>query len=300
MKTEELHKKLSTNEFKKYIEKKVRKTIRKYKLCTQKDKIAMAVSGGKDSTVCLYLLKQLGYNIEAVTIDPSIGKYTQINIDNIKEVCKKYDIKLHIVSFREEFGASLCYIRDVLKSKGYKYSSCMICGILKRYLLNKFAKKMKFDCLVTGHNLDDEAQAFLMNIFRSDTKQALKQGPVSGTASSKKFVKRIKPLYLIPEKYIEKYSKLMKFPVNYEQCPCSVGAYRKEYKDMLNNFEKRHPSIKFNIVGFHEKLIMPLKKKQPKVNIASCEICGEATAQEICKTCQLLVCLKTDKKCKKC
>ena len=108
-----------------HIEKKVRKTIRQYKLFNHKSKILMAVSGGKDSTVCVYLLKKLGYDVEAITIDASIGDYTETNLKNIKKVCKKYEIKLHVISFREEFGKSLCYMRDVLRTKGHKYSSCM-------------------------------------------------------------------------------------------------------------------------------------------------------------------------------
>ncbi len=283
---------MSNAQFKFNFEKKVKQTIRKYQLCTRKDKVGIAVSGGKDSTVCLYLLKKFGYNVEAITIDAKIGNYTEQNIKNLKKVCQDNDIKLNIISFRDEFGSSLCHIKSILQSKGYNYSSCMICGILKRYLLNKYAKRLKFDVLATGHNLDDEAQAFLMNAFRNDVKQAVKQGPISGIIKSSKFVKRIKPLYFIPEIDVEKYSKLMKFPVNYEICPCSVGAYRRSYKEILDEFEKKHPSVKFNIIHFQEKFVKDLKEKSKNVKIGSCEICGEPSSKNVCKTCELLICLK--------
>ncbi len=284
-------KKKSSNEFRKYLEKKVRETIRKYSLFTKKDKIGVAVSGGKDSTVCLYLLNKLGYNVEGITIDASIGNYTKKNLENLKKVCKEYDIKLHVISFREEFGMSLCYIRDILKEKGHEFSSCMLCGILKRYLLNKYSRELKFDCLATGHNLDDEAQAFLMNVLRNDFKLAQRQGPIPGIAKSSKFTKRVKPLYLLKEEEIERFSKLLKFPVNYGICPCSVDAYRRQYINFLNEFEKKHPSVKYNIIRFHETMKDNLKKPK-NLKIGTCESCGEPSSKKLCKACTIFKILR--------
>ena len=285
-------KKITNSGFKKYFEKKIRATIRKYKLCTRTDKVGVAVSGGKDSTSCLYVLNKEGYNVEAITVDALIGSYSKRNLKNLKKFCKKNKIKLHIISFKEEFGMSLSKILSTLKSKGYKYSSCMVCGILKRYLLNKYSKKLRFNCLATGHNLDDEAQAFLMNVFRNDTKLALRQGLIAGITSSKKFVKRIKPLYNVTEKEVIRYSKIMKFPVNYNRCPLSTDAHRREYRNILNKFEKKHPNVKYNIARFHEAMILPLKKKLDKEKIPSCKKCGEPTSKNICKTCQIVEVIK--------
>ncbi|MBT4174112.1 TIGR00269 family protein [archaeon] len=278
---------MANTKFVEYFEKKVRKTIRKYKLFTKKDKIAVAVSGGKDSTVCLYILKKLGYDLEAITIDANIGNYTKTNLENIKKVCKKYKIKLHVISFREEFGTSLCYMQSILKSKGHDYASCKLCGILKRYLLNKYSKKLKFDFLATGHNLDDEAQTFLMNAFRNDTKRLGRQGPISGITKSKDFVQRVKPLYLLSEEEVKRYSKILKFPVNYEICPCSVNAYRREFINILNLFEEKHPDVKYNLLKFHEFIAEKVKPKKA-VKIELCKTCGEPASNDTCKTCQIL------------
>jgi tRNA-5-methyluridine54 2-sulfurtransferase len=295
---------LCRNHFMNYFERKVIRTILKFDLFSKKDRIAVAVSGGKDSTVCLYVLKKLGYNVEAVTVDAIIGNYTKTNLENLRSVCKKYNIRLHEISFREEFGMALCSIKMVAHEKGLNYSSCFICGVLRRYLLNKYAKKLGFDCICTGHNLDDEAQAFVMNIFRNDLSLAKRQGPIAGSMSSKEskaFVKRVKPLYLCTEKETTAYSKMMKFPVNYADCPCREGAYRKEYADMLDKFERKFPSTKYNIISFFLRTIYKMKVdgmqdtgKEAKVN--ACQYCGEPCSKDVCKRCEILIALKSNKK----
>ncbi|MFW6311871.1 MAG: ATP-binding protein, partial [Nanoarchaeota archaeon] len=228
--------------FQNYMENKVRKTIRKFKLINKaKHKVGIAVSGGKDSSTLLFILKKLGYKIEAITVNANIGNYSKQNLKNLEEFCEKLNIKLHTISFREEYGFALCYIRDVLKQKGYDYQSCVICGVLRRKIINKYSKKLGFDLLATGHNMDDEAQSILMNIFRNDTKRIYRGGPISGITRDKKFVTRIKPLYQISESEITKYSKLKKFPVKYERCPCSTEAFRMEFRNILEPYTKKHP-----------------------------------------------------------
>mgnify|MGYP006283998265 CR=1 FL=1 len=274
----------SGKQFKEYFEKKVRNTIRKYNLFTKKDRIAVAVSGGKDSTSCLYILSKLGYNIEAITIDHGIGDYARININNLTNFCKAHKIKLHAYSFREEFGKSLPAIRKILKSKGHDYSYCMLCGILKRYLLNKHARE--YDFVATGHNLDDEAQAFLMNVFRNDFRLAARQGPMPGTSNSGRFVQRVKPLYLLSEAETKRYSKIMKFPVNYNSCPYSSDAFRRDFRKILDETEKKNPSVKYNIIRFQETMTENMVMK--KVNINICERCGEPASKKICNTCRII------------
>lgn len=303
--------KLCKQHFMNYFEKKVIRTILKFSLFSKKDRIAVAVSGGKDSTVCLYVLKKLGYSVEGVTVDALIGNYTLKNLENLRKVCRKYGIKLHEISFREEFGMALCSIKMVAQEKGLDYSSCFICGVLRRYLLNKYAKKEGFDCICTGHNLDDEAQAFIMNVFRNDLNLARRQGPITGSGNaqgkaSQAFVKRVKPLYLCTEEETTAYSKLMKFPVNYGECPCREGAYRKEYADMLDEFEKKFPPTKYNIISFFLRSIYKMKDDESLSGgksrddgiavINSCQLCGEPCSKSVCKRCEILVALKGEKK----
>jgi len=281
-------------------EQKVKDTIKKYKLFNKKDKVLVACSGGKDSTVVLYILKKLGYDVEAITIDAHIGCYTETNVENLKKVCEENNVKLHIISFRKEFGKSLCYIISLLKSKGYDFKSCHICGVLRRYLLNKHGKKLKPDVLVTGHNLDDEAQAILMNIFRGQMYVCARQGPKTGITKSSKFVQRVKPLYFCHEADVVKYSQFKQFPVNYGECPCSFDGFRREFKNMFLDLGGKREQIKENIVesfiGFSDKL---KKEFASQSEIGSCNSCGEPSSGKVCNACVIVSKLKEKSKTKK-
>lgn len=275
------------------IEQKVAKTVKKYDLIGKDNKVLVACSGGKDSTTVLYILKKLGYNVSAITVDALIGNYTKQNLKNIKKFCKENSITLHIVSFREEFGASLCYLKSISSNKGVKLGSCTICGVLRRYLLNKYARKLKASVIATGHNMDDEAQSVLMNLFKNNLELLARLGPKTGIGSFKCFIPRIKPLYFVSEKEIKKYSKTMNFPVNYNPCPCRVGAYRNHIRKLLDSYEKVNPDVKKNVIKSFLKTLPNLKKQfKTSAEPEYCKSCGEPSKKEKCMACQILERLK--------
>jgi len=278
---------LANAAFRSYVERKVRSTIRKYGLIRKDDRLLVAVSGGKDSTSLLYILAESGFTFEAMNADPGIAPYTEINLKNLRKTCSSLKVPLHIFSFKEAFGGSLPDLKKKVAKKGLHYSSCMLCGILKRYLLNKKGRELGFSTIATGHNLDDEAQGFLMNVFRNDINRALRAGPISGSASDARFVRRVKPLYFITEEETRRYALLRKFPVNLEICPHSGDAYRRKFINMLDGFEADHPNVKYNIVRFHEtvKALSPGKREE---HIGTCTMCGEPANARLCKTCQVL------------
>lgn len=279
---------MKDDRFVKSFEKKVKDTIKRYKLLNKKEKILVAVSGGKDSTTILYLLKKWGYNVEAITVDVGMGTYTKKNLENIRKVCKDYKVKLHVLSIQEKFGKSVCYLRSVLKEKGLNFNSCTICGVLRRYLVNKTVRRLKADKVVTGHNLDDEAEAVMMNFLRNTMHLSARLGPVSGLIKHKKFVPRVKPLYFTKKSDVEKYSKLHNFPVYYGSCPCSVEAYRRSVRDFLDEFEKENPKIKENIVANLLSMLPKLRKEFKGDAPKACEKCGEPSMYGKCRACLLI------------
>jgi len=282
--------KLCKSCFIKYFEKKARKTIRVYNLINKKDKILVACSGGKDSTIVLYLLNKIfkGNKVEAITTDVAIGSYSKKNLENLRKFCRGHKVILHETSFREEFGYGVCYLRDVLKEKGRELNNCSICGVLRRSLWNKKARELNATKLATGHNLDDEAQSIVMNMFKNNIKTLAKLGPRTGVVEDKRFVPRIKLLYLLTEEETTLYSKLMNFPVVYERCPCSLHVYRRQIGDMLDAMEKQHPGTKHSIVNSFLEIMPLLKERYKEGKIGTCKLCKEPSASDVCNVCKIL------------
>jgi len=268
------------------LEKKIGKAIKDYGLFSKKEKILVACSGGKDSTTILYLLHKWGYNAEALMIDLLIGKWSERNLENVKKFCKGQGIKLHIASIRKEMGYSICYIRSCIQARS-KFTNCTICGVIKRWLLNKKARELGAKKLVTGHNLDDEAESVLMNIFKGNPGLSAGLGPIAGTAGSG-FVKRVKPLYFCTNSEIREYSQAMGFPVVYEPCPCSEGAYRKQIRAIIKEIEQDEPMIRQKLVKGFLKILPRIKKGMPEEKIRLCKSCGEPSRNEICRKCQMM------------
>lgn len=276
-------------EFANFFENRVKETIEKFSLVNKEDKLLLAVSGGKDSTVMVYVMKKLGYDFECVTVDAHIGCYTEENLKNIRKMCQMHDVKLHEIEFRKEVGASLCFIRDTLQENGHDLKSCTVCGVIRRYLLNRKSRELGATKLVLGHNMDDEAQGILMNLLKNKVHLSARSGPINGVIKDSRFVSRIKPLYLTPEKDVVKYSKMMNFPVHYGKCPCSVEGFRNSIKDFLNELEIEIPEVKKNILlKFLERL--PSLREKFKTNKLPplCEKCGEASVEKLCRVCSLL------------
>jgi uncharacterized protein (TIGR00269 family) len=269
-------------------EKKVKETISKYRLCSKKEKVIVACSGGKDSTTVLYLMNKFGYKVEGMVIDLMIGKWSKDNLENIGRFCKEQRIKLHVIDLRKVFGSSMCFIRSKVQAK-HKLSNCMVCGVIKRWLINKKARELKGKKLATGHNLDDEAETVLMNLLKGNLKIGLNSGPKTGKVIDKKFVPRIKPLYFCLNEEVKKYSKLMKFQVLYEPCPCRVESFRVKVRKELNKKEREEPKIKENIVKSFLKILPALRKEyKTKEKVNYCKICKEPSRGEFCKMCRLL------------
>ncbi len=275
--------------FNRYLEKKVRKTIRIHKLIGKKDVIGCACSGGKDSMTTLYILNNIlkpqGLKIIALAIDEGIEGYRDLTF--LKNFCSKNKIKLHTFSYKKEFNKTLDTMLKLTNEK-----PCSICGVFRRYLLNTKARKLGVTKLATGHNLDDEAQTILMNQFRRNIAASARLGPITGTINDERFVRRIKPLYFLTEREVAVFAILNNLKDDYNECPNAALSYRCNIRDMLNDIEAKYPGTKHSIVNSFMEIQPMLRKFFNTKKIKTCKYCFEPCSQDVCQACKLAMKLK--------
>ncbi|MFH1404034.1 MAG: TIGR00269 family protein [Candidatus Altiarchaeota archaeon] len=276
--------------FSRLLEKRVRKTVRINKLLPSSGRIAVALSGGKDSMTVLKLLMDLtsrNPKIEVVTIviDEGIrGKKKVFN--KVSKYCDKTGVKSHTYSFKEEYGIKLDDIMRKVRDEGV--NACTYCGVLRRRLLNTKAIELGVSRIATGHNLDDEVQSSFMNFVRGEYDRTSRLGPIVGVVGDERFVPRIKPLREIPEDEVKLYARLNRIPIASFDCPHAKGAFRRSVKSMLDTLEKRHPGSKYQMLNSTDRLIGLLRQDYAGKKMKYCPLCGEPSSGEKCKVCELL------------
>jgi len=273
----------------KSVERRFRHAVNENKLVSPGERVAVAVSGGKDSVACMHLLADYcrGKRCElvAITVDEGIRGYREESLPIAKENAEGLGIEHQVISFKEAFGATLDGMVKLAVKKGTRLNPCTYCGVMRRSILNQAARELSADKLATGHNLDDETQAIMLNYIRADLSRLHRLGP--SYLPREGFVPRIKPLREIPEKEVALYTLLKGMKVHLGVCPYASGIHT-EIRDFLNRLETNHPNSKFMILRMFEEIKPHLKAAVPEFEMAKCASCGEPTSSGLCKACELL------------
>ncbi|TFF90164.1 MAG: TIGR00269 family protein [Promethearchaeota archaeon] len=285
--------------FQERIEKKIYKTISKYNLLKPEDKIIVGLSGGKDSISLLYNLYKIQkrtYNskpIIALSIDEGIQHYRANCLEAANHFCSKYNIKHHIISFKEIVGKPLDEIVKNSKQTANPRYACYYCALIRRRLLNDHAKKLGGDVLALGHNLTDIAETFLMNVlfkrFYLIANQYIFKHHSSET--DKYFIKKIMPLMKIPEEEITIYANLKEFHYYKSHCPFrkTEPIVRKRVLDFIESFKQLSPEIEFNLFNGFMELSEILYNTQEKKDSDYCKKCGYPSGDnEYCSYCSFI------------
>ena len=217
----------------------LRKTIETYNLIENGDKIAVGLSGGKDSFTLLMGMKALqrfyplNFELIAVSIDPGFDFF---NRDFLNKKCEEIGVPLII----EE-----SHIKEIVFDIRKEKNPCSLCANLRRGILNSVAIREKCNKIALGHNQDDALETFLLNFLYAGNLSTFT--PVSYMDRSK--ITLIRPLIDTPEKEIKKFIKRNNIEVMPKLCPMDGVSKREDMKNMILDWEKKIPTIRANMVG---------------------------------------------------
>ncbi|MBP3386788.1 MAG: TIGR00269 family protein [Candidatus Methanomethylophilaceae archaeon] len=271
--------------FMRYVDRRVKREIRKQIRVKAGDKIAVAVSGGKDSMVALRMVSSVfgprnGVEVHAITIDEGIDGYRPPSVDIVRRYCEENGIEFHLRSF-SELGVTMDEIAPLSRDS----SPCTYCGVFRRRLMNDEARKIGATYLATGHNLDDMSQSVMMNFVRGDVERLARLGPHEKVQPG--LIPRFLPLRLIPEKEALLYAIVSGMEFWDGECPYWKEALRNQYRDIVDDLEDRSPGARFSIMSSYDTLRPMLYREYPQSNLHLCD-CGEPTVGSRCKSCELL------------
>jgi tRNA(Ile)-lysidine synthase TilS/MesJ len=218
--------------FSEWFEEKVYDTIAEFEMIKENERVLVAASGGKDSLTLLKILAKK-HNVTALCIDEGIAEYREKTIDDLKHFCDSHSIPLVIKSFKQEKGHTL----DELNPE----HPCTNCGIYRRDIMAAHAKD--YDVIATGHNLDDEAQAVLMNVFKN---HAMRPQPVLPKNSL--FTRRVKPLYFMPEADVRRYAYIHDLVSEFTECKNAGLSHRRAIQHFLERREAEKPGSKEHLI----------------------------------------------------
>ena len=224
----------------------VRRCVDDYDMIRQGDKIAVGVSGGKDSLVLLVLLAGLkqyfdkSYELEAITIDMGLG----MDYSGIQALCDRLEVPYTIV--KTEIAP---IIFDYRKEK----NPCSMCSKMRRGALNQAILDRGFNKLALGHHYDDAVETFLMSLIFEGRISCFQ--PV--TNLDRTGVIQIRPMLYLHEKTVDSFAKRMELPVLENRCPVDKHTKREEVKALIFSLSQTYPDLKERIFGAMQRYPLP-------------------------------------------
>ena len=281
--------KLCAEHFDEYFINRLTRTLKRYKMIKEGERILVAISGGKDSIALIHALYRILFgkvDIKAIHIRLGIKDYSNVCLKITTEILNQLDIEHHIVDLKQEYRFT---VDEIVSKLRFRRAPCSICGLIKRRVLNDYALKLKVDKIATGHTLDDEATFLLLNYASGNLDLLSRSGPTA-PSKYKILVAKIKPLYEVTELETATYCKVNNLKYVESKCPYAEKAPTIALKDVVNNIEKIRPGFKLHLIRSFNRKIKPAIKSfyaQLEGELKFCKICGYPTNATYCAFCRL-------------
>ncbi len=229
----------------------MRRCIDDYDMIKEGDRIAIGVSGGKDSLVLLRLLAGLrsyfnkSFELAAITIDMDLG----MDYSPIANLCRELEVPYHIVKTE---------IAPIIFDHRKEKNPCSMCAKMRRGALNQAILDLGYHKLALGHHYDDAVETFVMSLLFEGRISCFQ--PV--TDLDRTGIIQIRPMLYIHEKTVDNFAKRLELPIIENRCPVDKTTKREEVKQLIYSLSQTYPDLKERIFGAMQRY--PLAEWEPK------------------------------------
>ena len=217
----------------------MRKAIENYNMIEEGDKIAVGLSGGKDSITLLMGLKALQrfypkrFEVIAISVNPGFEFF---NSNFLRDTCDKIGV---------QYVEEKSYIKEIVFDIRKEKNPCSLCANLRRGILNSVAIANNCNKIALGHNEDDVLETFFLNLLYAGNLSTF--APTSYMDRSK--ITLIRPMIYIPEKEVRKFVKRQGIEVMPKVCPMDGISKRESIKELIAKLVKDIPTVRANVMG---------------------------------------------------
>ncbi|KAG9393299.1 2-thiocytidine tRNA biosynthesis protein TtcA [Carpediemonas membranifera] len=257
-------------------------TIEADSLFTPGQRVAIGVSGGKDSSVLTHVLfvlnerHSLGLDLHMVAIDEGIRGYRDDSLACVYRMQERYSLPLVVKSFKGLFGASL---DDMDARRTTETPLCSECGVLRRNALLVGSREAQADIMALGHNADDAAEAVILNLMRADTAR-LGRGTKALTGGAD--IPRAKPMHRCTQRDIVMYAHLQRLDYFATECTYAPRALRNVPRAILGAAGGVIQGVPLKVMQVGEVLS---RRLDTGTRPGLCERCGGMASGRVCQAC---------------
>jgi tRNA(Ile)-lysidine synthase TilS/MesJ len=217
-----------------------RRAVDDYQMIRPGDRIAVGISGGKDSLTLLCALAELRrfypnpFELVAITVD--MGFAQPLDLSGVQALCERLDVPYHIVSTE---------IYKIIFEVRQESNPCSLCAKMRRGALHNAAKELGCNVVALGHHFDDVVDTFMLNLFFEGRIGCFQ--PV--TYLSRRDITLIRPMIYMPEKDVRYFASHAALPVAKSTCPADGNTQRAEMQKLISSLERTYPGLRYRIFG---------------------------------------------------
>ena len=212
----------------------IRRADQDYHMIESGDRVAVGVSGGKDSVLLLYALSLYrkfsgkDFTLQAITLKLGLEPF---DVAPIAALCDKLDVPYTVIDTE---------IAHIIFNVRKETNPCALCAKMRRGALNDAAKELGCNKVALGHHRDDAIETLLMSLLFEGRLHTFHPN----TYLSRKGVTVIRPMIYVPEKHVKHMVKVLDLPVVKNPCPADGHSKREEIKELIRTLSRDYPQVK--------------------------------------------------------